>query len=169
MNAYYSTFETKFGKFSLAVDESGALMASAFGGLSELEPRRSGIGKFLPDEKRTALARKQVIDYLAGKRADFDVPLAAGGTAFQQRVWKALREIPRGETRSYGALAKKLRSSARAVGRANAMNPICVTVPCHRVIGMDGSLTGFAFGVETKQRLLALEGVKIGPESAGSC
>ena len=98
-----------------------------------------------------------MVDYLAGKRADFDIPLAPSGTAFQQRVWEALREIPRGETRSYGALAKKLRSSARAVGRANATNPICVTVPCHRVIGMDGSLTGFAFGVETKRRLLALE------------
>lgn len=159
MNAYYSTFDTKLGKFSIAVDESGALMASAFGGLTELKPRRSGVDKFVPDEKRTAPVRAQMIDYLAGKRPDFDVRLAAGGTVFQQRVWEALREIPRGETRSYGALAKKLRSSARAVGRANATNPICVTVPCHRVIGMDGSLTGFAFGVETKQRLLALEGV----------
>ncbi len=157
MNAYYSTFETKFGKFSLAVDETGAVMASAFGGLKELKPRRAGIEKFIPDEQRTARARAQMVDYLAGKRADFDIPLAPSGTAFQQRVWEALREIPRGETRSYGALAKKLRSSARAVGRANATNPICVTVPCHRVIGMDGSLTGFAFGVETKRRLLALE------------
>ncbi|CAN5760741.1 methylated-DNA--[protein]-cysteine S-methyltransferase [soil metagenome] len=160
MKAYYSTFRTKFGKFSIAVDETGALMASAFGALAELKLRRSGIENFIPDESRTVRARTQMMDYLAGKRADFDMPLAPGGTEFQQRVWEALREIPRGETRSYGALAKLLHSSARAVGRANATNPICVLVPCHRAIGMDGSLAGYAFGVETKRRLLALEEVQ---------
>jgi methylated-DNA-[protein]-cysteine S-methyltransferase len=83
--------------------------------------------------------------------------MAPKGSAFQLRVWQALREIPVGETRSYGELAKGLGSSARAVGRANATNPICVIVPCHRVIGANGDLTGFAFGVEIKQWLLEIE------------
>ena len=85
------------------------------------------------------------------------MPLAPAGTAFQQRVWKALLRIPFGRTRSYGEIARELRSSARAVGRANSTNPVCLIVPCHRVIGADGSLTGFAFGEDLKRRLLEHE------------
>ena len=158
MKAYFSTFETDIGLFSLAVDESGVVVASAFGGLEGLKRQRRESVEFIADEKRTATPRAQITEYLAGERVSFDLIVAGEGSEFQQRVWKALREIPRGQTRSYGALAKELRSSARAVGRANATNPICVIVPCHRVIGADGSLTGFAFGVEIKRRLLVLEG-----------
>jgi len=158
---FASTFETTFGPFAVAVDESGAVVATAFGDLGALVARCSGDVELIADEKPTAKARAQITAWLAGKRRDFDLPLAARGTDFQQRVWRALRAIPRGETRSYGALAKNLKSSARAVGRANATNPICLIVPCHRVIGADGSLTGFAFGEEIKRHLLALEGVAL--------
>jgi methylated-DNA-[protein]-cysteine S-methyltransferase len=166
MNAYFSTFETDFGPFSIAVDESGAVVVSAFGGLDGLKRQRREIGEFIADEKRTATSRAQIAEYLAGSRNSFDLNVAGKGSEFQRRVWTALREIPRGQTRSYGALAKELRSSARAVGRANATNPTCVIVPCHRVIGADGSLTGFAFGVEIKRRLLLLEGVSVSPTVA---
>ncbi|ATC63023.1 cysteine methyltransferase [Nibricoccus aquaticus] len=160
MTAYTSTFPTPFGPFSVAVSETGAVLATAFGNLDALRDRFDA-DTVIDDSKRTQAARDQISAYLAGKRTDFDLPLAPEGSAFQQRVWSALRSIPRGETRSYGYLAKKLRTAARAIGRANATNPICLIVPCHRVIGADGSLTGFAFGEEIKRRLLELEGLKI--------
>jgi methylated-DNA-[protein]-cysteine S-methyltransferase len=156
MNAFYSTFETPLGPFSVAVNEAGAVVATAFGDVNALHRQRRDV-IFEHAEALIAGARAQILDYLAGMRRDFDLPTSPGGSPFQQRVWEALRAIPRGETRSYGQLAQALRSSARAVGRVNATNPLCVIVPCHRVIGADGSLTGFAFGVEIKRRLLALE------------
>jgi methylated-DNA-[protein]-cysteine S-methyltransferase len=107
-----------------------------------------------------------VLAYFAGERRDFALRLAPRGTEFQQNVWAALRTIPYGETRTYGQIAAQLGNPAasRAVGRANATNPICVIVPCHRVIGADGSLSGFAFGEHLKRRLLQLEGARaVGP------
>lgn len=105
------------------------------------------------------VATTQLAQYFAGERTTFDVPLAAAGTGFEQRVWALLRQIPHGETRSYGQLADQLgdRGLARAVGTANGRNPISVIVPCHRVIGADGSLTGYAGGLARKQFLLSLE------------
>ncbi len=153
-------FATPLGPFSIATDETGAIVATAFGDLAALTQRLSVSTKLVTGrdaERATAPARAQLAAYFKGERLHFDLPLAPQGTVFQQRVWTALRAIPRGETRSYGELARTLKSSPRAVGRANATNPICVIIPCHRVIGADGSLTGFAFGVEIKQRLLALE------------
>src|SRR5205807_8092287 len=97
----------------------------------------------------------------AGARRTFDLPLAPSGTPFQRRVWDELLTIPFGETLSYGALAERLGSSARAVGGAVGSNPICVIIPCHRVIGADGSLTGFAFGTDMKRALLELEGAPV--------
>ena len=101
----------------------------------------------------------QLEGYFAGDRRGFDLPLAPEGTPFQREVWSALREIPYGETRSYGEVARRLgRSNAsRAVGAANGRNPIPIIIPCHRVIGADGSLTGFGGGLEIKRRLLELE------------
>lgn len=157
MNVFYSTFPTPLGTFSVAVDASGAVIATAFGGLPALKSRVREVDEFLVEESLTADARAQILDYLNGRRLDFALPLAAAGSSFQHRVWEALIAIPRGRTSSYGELAKKLKSSARAVGRANATNPICLIVPCHRVIGADGALTGFAFGTEIKRRLLDLE------------
>lgn len=104
-------------------------------------------------------ARGQLLEYFAGNRTVFDLPLTPVGTAFQARVWRALRDIPHGTTHSYGQLSQKLgaRAAVRAVGAAVGRNPISVVVPCHRVIGADGSLTGYAGGLERKRELLALE------------
>lgn len=101
----------------------------------------------------------QLDEYFAGGREEFDLPLAPIGTPFQMRVWTALRAIPYGTTHSYGRLATAVGApgAARAVGLANGRNPISIVVPCHRVVGADGSLTGYGGGVERKRHLLALE------------
>jgi methylated-DNA-[protein]-cysteine S-methyltransferase len=103
--------------------------------------------------------RRQLAEYFAGDRTAFDVPLAAAGTPFQRAVWRGLRDIPYGETVSYGELARRIGrpSAVRAVGLANGRNPISVIVPCHRVIGADGTLTGYGGGIERKRLLLELE------------
>jgi methylated-DNA-[protein]-cysteine S-methyltransferase len=162
MITYFDTFAIPTGDFSIAFNEEGAVIATAFGGETELLARFKSDGtKLIRDSKRSVVARSQVRDYFSGKRKAFDLPLAPVGSAFQISVWTALQKIPFGETRSYGALAKKLKSAARAVGRANATNPISLIVPCHRVIGADGSLTGFAFGQDVKRQLLQHEGVTV--------
>jgi methylated-DNA-[protein]-cysteine S-methyltransferase len=106
-----------------------------------------------------AEARRQLDAYFAGQRRAFDLPLAAAGTDFQRRVWAALLTIPYGETRSYGDIARVIGrpSASRAVGAANGRNPIAIVVPCHRVIGGNGSLTGFGGGMTNKKLLLDLE------------
>lgn len=159
MRQFYDTFSTPLGEFSVALAADSSVIATAFGGLSELSER------FTPDEvvrdpARSANVRREIGEYFSGKRRKFSVPLSASGTTFQQQVWAALRRIPFGKTCSYGELAAELGKpdASRAVGRANATNPICLIVPCHRVIGADGSLTGFAFGEDIKRRLLEHEG-----------
>ena len=104
-------------------------------------------------------AERQLAEYFSGTRRRFDLPLAPQGTPFQRAVWQALAEIPYSETRSYGEIAAQLGKpgAARAVGMANHRNPIPVIIPCHRVIGADGALTGYAGGMENKAWLLALE------------
>ncbi len=104
-------------------------------------------------------AEKQIQDYFGGKLKKFSVPLDMKGTDFQKRVWKALLKIPYGRTKSYGELASQIGSplASRAVGMANGRNPISIIVPCHRVIGANGKLTGFAGGLEVKAQLLHLE------------
>jgi methylated-DNA-[protein]-cysteine S-methyltransferase len=111
------------------------------------------------DARVIELARAQLEAYFAGTLTRFELPLAPRGTALSLRVWEALRTIPLGETRSYGELARSLGrpGAARAVGSANAHNPISIVVPCHRVIGGDGSLTGYAGGLHEKTWLLAHE------------
>ena len=106
-------------------------------------------------------AVRQLREYFAGTRREFDLPLRLQGTEFQQRVWHALTEIPYGETWSYGQLARRIgnKNASRAVGLANGSNPISILVPCHRVIGADGSLTGYGGGLERKRWLLAHEGL----------
>ncbi len=105
-------------------------------------------------------AEKQLAEYFAGERTDFDLPLAASGTEFQHRVWEELMKVPFGETASYGEISARLgldRRGPRAVGMANGRNPIPIIVPCHRIIGADGSMTGYAGGLDKKIQLLGLE------------
>lgn len=104
-------------------------------------------------------AMTQILEYLEGKRKTFDFPIAWQGTPFQIKVWEALRNIPYGETRSYGQIAAAIGNpkASRAVGMANNRNPLLIVVPCHRVVGADGSLVGYAAGLSIKKHLLELE------------
>ena len=119
------------------------------------------------DDDGLPAAREQLAAYFAGELTVFDLPLDLRGTDFQRRVWAALREIPYGRTRTYGELATALGapSASRAVGLANGRNPISIVVPCHRVVGASGSLTGYAGGVDRKRALLDLEACRpaVGP------
>ena len=151
-------YESPIGRMLLAADDAGLTGAWFYGqrhfarGLGDAE---RGVGTETP---ALATARRWLDAYFAGERPDVaGVPLAPRGTAFQRRVWDALLAIPYGETRTYGELAAALGSSPRAVGTAVGRNPISVIVPCHRVLGADGSLTGYAGGLERKRALLALE------------
>jgi len=111
------------------------------------------------DERRLRPAAAQLAEYFAGKRKRFDLPLAPRGTPFQRRVWNALLDIPFGETASYGELARAIGkpSASRAVGAANGRNPLAIVIPCHRVIGADGSMTGYGGEIARKRALLDLE------------
>jgi methylated-DNA-[protein]-cysteine S-methyltransferase len=162
--AYLDSAETPAGPLALAVNEDGALIRTQFVHgrypLSiEQELERTGY-TLARDSQRTAAAREALLAYQRGDLRAFDrLPLAPAGTAWQRTVWQALTEIPYGETISYGELAARLGrpQAARAVGHANGSNPIPLIVPCHRVIGADGSLTGYGGGLDIKQRLLAHE------------
>jgi methylated-DNA-[protein]-cysteine S-methyltransferase len=158
MKFIYDTFATPCGDFSVALDETGTMVATAFGDLSALK-KRFHPTELKRDASRTAPAREQILGYFAGERRSFDLPLGARGTPFQTEVWEALSRIPFGETRTYAEIAAEIGNpqACRAVGRANGSNPICLLIPCHRVIGADGSLTGFAFGEKIKRQLLEHE------------
>jgi methylated-DNA-[protein]-cysteine S-methyltransferase len=125
----------------------------------------SGPRALAPGLERNAklfeIAKTQLAEYFRGARRVFDIPIAAKGTAFQRDIWRALREIPFGETRSYSALAQSLGKpdAVRAVAQANGANPLPIIIPCHRVIGADGSLTGFGGGIAIKRWLLEHESV----------
>jgi methylated-DNA-[protein]-cysteine S-methyltransferase len=111
------------------------------------------------DAEAVSAAAVQLEQYLAGERTEFDVDIELGGTPFERRVWDEVRAIPYGETATYAEIARRVGrpSACRAVGRANGRNPVAVIVPCHRVVGSDGSLTGYAGGIEMKRALLDLE------------
>lgn len=115
--------------------------------------------EWIRDDRALAEARRQVDAYFAGELMEFDLPLSAAGTAFQTRVWSALRGIPFADAVSYAEIARRIGkpSAVRAVGAANGRNPIGIIVPCHRVIGADGSLTGYGGGIDRKRWLLAHE------------
>jgi methylated-DNA-[protein]-cysteine S-methyltransferase len=151
----YSTFDSPLGEL-LAVSDGNAVRGLHMQeGRTAITVRR---GWEQSDEPFAAL-RTQLTEYFDGARTAFDVPLALAGSPFQRRVWHALQDIPYGETVSYGHVARRLGvpSAARAVGVANGQNPVCVIVPCHRVIGADGSLTGYGGGLDRKRLLLELE------------
>lgn len=140
----------------IAVDDDGALVGLYMDGQRHL-PRWSSFG--IRDDSVQPALREQLAGYFAGQLRDFDLPLAPRGTGFQTEVWAALRDVPYGTTCTYGDLAAAIGrpTAVRAVGAANGRNPICLVVPCHRVVGASGALTGYAGGVERKQRLLDLE------------
>ena len=155
----FDTFATPCGPFTVAVDIHGAVASAVFGTELVLAARNPDTA-LARDPAATREARRQLEDYFAGRRRRFTLKLAAGGTWFQRRVRDELTRIPFGATTSYGELAVEVGrpGAARAVGRANATNPICIIVPCHRVIRSDGALTGFAYGTTIKRQLLELEG-----------
>ena len=153
----YIRYSSPLGMLTVAA-EDGALTALVIEGQKYADRHLAGEGR----ECETPVlhkARCWLDDYFAGENPDASaLPLSPKGTAFQQAVWRELRKIPYGETESYGAVAARLGSSARAVGSAVGRNPISLIIPCHRVLAADGGLTGYAGGLENKKKLLRLEG-----------
>ena len=159
--------DSPVGKLKLVASDQG-LVAILW---ENDDPERVRLGELVKGETNSVLVEteRQLAEYFAGKRKNFTVPLDLRGTPFQRNVWEALLAIPFGETRSYGELARQLGNSraARAVGAATGKNPVSIVVPCHRLIGATGKLTGFAGGLGAKMRLLALEQKKPGWRSRG--
>jgi methylated-DNA-[protein]-cysteine S-methyltransferase len=157
MSLAYKWIDSPVGKLKLVASDKG-LAAILW---ANDRPGRVRLSELVEDKKHPVLAEteRQLEEYFAGRRKEFSVPLDMRGTPFQKNVWEALLAIPFGETKSYGQLAKQLGNprAMRAVGAANGRNPISIIVPCHRVIGSSGKLTGFAGGLETKAHLLGLE------------
>jgi methylated-DNA-[protein]-cysteine S-methyltransferase len=156
MTVHEICVESPIGTLRIQATEEGLVGVY----LPEMEApaaRAAGDGEGHPVLQRV---REQLAAYFAGERKAFDLPLAPEGTAFQCAVWRALGEIPFGETRSYAEIAKGIGkpSASRAVGAANGRNPVAIIVPCHRVVGADGSLTGYAGGLACKEWLLRHEG-----------
>ena len=162
MSLASKTIHSPVGKLKLVASERG-LVAILW---ENDAPNRVRLGEFVMSETNHTLVQteRQLSEYFAGERQNFTVSLDLRGTAFQMNVWEALLAIPFGETRSYGELARRLGNAkgARAVGAATGKNPVSIVVPCHRVIGAAGQLTGFAGGLDAKMRLLALEQKKPG-------
>lgn len=159
MTIFASRIPTLVDDMVAAVDGDGALVLLEFVDGRRSEDLLSGLGEVTWSDAPLAAVRRQLDEYFAGRRREFDVPIRPAGSDFQHRVWSAVRAIPYGETTSYGEVAARLdrAGASRAVGRANATNPVCLVTPCHRVIGKDGSLTGFGGGIETKRWLLEHE------------
>jgi methylated-DNA-[protein]-cysteine S-methyltransferase len=157
MSLAYKEIASPVGKLKLVASDKG-ITAILW---ENDKPSRVRLGELVENDNHLLLleVERQLGEYFAGKRESFSVPLDMKGTQFQKNVWEQLLAIPFGETRSYGQLAKKLGKpqAMRAVGAANGRNPISIIVPCHRVIGSSGKLTGFAGGLETKASLLHLE------------
>ena len=155
MMVYYSQLQTPVGALLLVAKD---------GGLREINFPKNGRPtapdpEWRKDDSALGEPIRQILAYFAGDLEDFDLPLAPEGTPFQQSVWKELCAIPYGETISYGELARRIGNpkASRAVGLANGSNPIPIIIPCHRVVGSDGKLTGYGGGLPIKEKLLALE------------
>ena len=163
MNAYLETVPSPAGPLTFAVDDTGALRWVRFddGSYRDADAEARAHEGFVlrEDRARTARAAEQFREYAAGARRTFDLPVVLDGTPWQQAIWRLLQGIPYGETRTYAQLAAMIGrpGAARAFGRSNAMNRIPLVIPCHRVVGTAGSLTGFAGGTRLKASLLAHE------------
>lgn len=158
---YYCIYQSPLGEIALTANDEG-LSALAFqAGKSPID-LTMGLTK---DTSKFAEVIQQLTEYFNEERTQFDLPLAPKGTAFQKQVWQALSKIPCGETKSYGWIAKSINNekAVRAVGTANGANPIALIVPCHRVIGSNGKLTGYAGGLALKAKLLMHEGAQFKP------
>jgi methylated-DNA-[protein]-cysteine S-methyltransferase len=166
MTLFYKEMKSPVGKLKLVASPK-ALVAVLW---EQERPNRVKLGTMSLDPQHPILieAERQISQYFAGERIQFDLPLEPRGTEFQKKVWRALREIPFGTTKSYEDLAKAISSpqASRAVGAANGKNPLSIVVPCHRVVGADGALTGFAAGLKTKATLLALEAKPVKSQEA---
>lgn len=151
---YFDVVSSPLGPLGLVVNEAGRLVEIRLDGVVA-EGRR--------DTERCAAAAAQLRQYFAGERRGFALELAPHGTEFQQRVWRALCEIPYGAVRNYGEVARAVGQpgAARAVGQANGCNPLPIVVPCHRVIASNGTIGGYSGGLAIKHRLLALEGAEL--------
>ena len=158
MSHSYKLFDSPVGELKLVASEKG-LVAILW---PDDNPARVRLNSPIGDTENPILleTERQLRAYFAGNLKEFTLPLDPHGTAFQKRVWDALLTIPFGETRSYAQIARQIGTPTayRAVGSANGRNPLSIVAPCHRVIGTNGALTGFAGGLATKQELLALEG-----------
>lgn len=152
---YWNTYKTRIGTIRIVENKNK---------ISRIEIVKGNICYSEKEKIETILIKKayeQILEYLEGKRKEFKLPLLIKGTTFQEKVWNALLEIPYGETKTYGEIAKKIgnENAARAVGGANHNNPIMIVVPCHRVIGSNKKLVGYAGGLDIKETLLKLEKV----------
>lgn len=157
MSAWYTMHPSPVGELLVVLDGDGALTDLRFDDAGAALPRDA-----LRDDTALAPVTRQLDEYFAGSRRSFDVRLAPGGTPFQRAVWDALRDVPYGETVTYGEIAARVGrpTASRAVGAANGANPIAVVVPCHRIVGANGTLTGYGGGLDRKRLLLELEGTK---------
>jgi AraC family transcriptional regulator of adaptative response/methylated-DNA-[protein]-cysteine methyltransferase len=162
MRLYYTHVDSPLGRMLVAATEKGL----CFLGLGDTDSfLKSELTHDYPaadlcrDDARLREWAKSILKHLNGQLSTLDLPLDVRGTEFQWQVWNAMRAIPIGETRTYGELAKSLGSpkAARAVGRASALNPVSIVIPCHRMVGSDGSLTGYRWGIERKRALLDRE------------
>jgi methylated-DNA-[protein]-cysteine S-methyltransferase len=153
MTHYHKIITSPVGKLTLVASEKG--LAGVYFDNSTQKPA----SRPMPDHVVLIKTEKQLADYFAGKRTEFDLPLDMQGTDFQKKAWRALTKIPYGETVSYREQAKMLGDvkKARPIGQANGKNPISIIVPCHRVVGASGKLTGYGGGLPRKEFLLALE------------
>ncbi|MGZ0149542.1 methylated-DNA--[protein]-cysteine S-methyltransferase [Kribbella sp. WER1] len=152
----HAVVSTRIGELTVVVSE-GALVGVYFPH-HWVKPSAETLGERVEStDPLLALVVEQLESYFAGSRVSFDLPVRLNGDAFQRRVWSALAEIPYGETTTYGEIAARLGEPAQAVGKAVGQNPVSIVVPCHRVIGKNGSLTGYAGGLQRKQFLLDLE------------
>ena len=154
---YYDTFDSPHGGMLIAASERG--ITGVYFERQKYAPTQREGWKHAPANVHLRKAKKQLQEYFAGRRKTFDLELDPAGSSFQKRVWKAIAGVPYGETISYGELARRcgFPEGARAAGAATGRNPIGIVVPCHRIVGANGKLTGYAGGLDKKRALLALE------------
>ena len=159
LQIWYTVMDSPFGPVCVAGTRAGLLRVDFQRGNRPVRP----VATWQEDSGLLCDALHQLLEYFQGQRQFFSLPLAPPGTPFQQRVWQALQRIPFGTTLTYRELAQRLGMphAARAVGQANGRNPLAVVIPCHRLIGSDGQLRGYAGGIALKQRLLQHEGVQL--------